>query len=258
VILYDLPAAEYRQNKALGSTDIKNILRSPAHYLQARFDPPEETEAMKFGTAVHAYLLERPTFFSVYAVEPEGLLHKGRNPWKKDWEAFKEANKDKIILDRADWEAIKGIQREIQRDELASKLFEICQYEVSCIGEELKGRFDMLCDDYICDLKTTENAEEFESSIQKMGYYRQAAQYLDLAEASDGKRRQFLWIVAEKKKPNCCMVYHADDDMIERGQREYKAGIEIYRRCVANNYWPGYESRIRTASLKPWFKGILG
>ncbi len=258
MIYFDLPYGDYRARPQLGSTDLKNILKSPAHFLEAKHNPTS-SKAKSVGSAVHAYMLERSTFFSLHAVEPEGLVHKGRNPWKKDWDKFKEDNADKTIVDRDTWMMIKGIQRSIVDHPWASKIFEQSAMEVSVIGDLLKGRADLLTPNFVVDLKTCEDAtSDIIWDIQKYQYYLQAALYLDLFQNVDGKERKFLWIACEKVPPYCVKVYVASDEMIEMGRREYTAAREIYKRCSERNEWPGYDSDIEELAFTKFFKGALG
>ena len=255
----EMPYAVYRAHPNLGSTDLKNILKTPAHFLAAR-ENQETTRAKDMGRAIHSYMLERDTFFSFYAVEPEGLVHKGKNPWKKEWEQFKADNADKIIVDRDTWDAIKGIQRSIRADRDARKIFETCRPEVSIIGENgTKARADLMSDDLIVDLKSCEDAsdEGFIWSIQKFQYYLQSSAYVDVAEESDGRRREFLWIACEKLPPYGLQIVRATEEMQELGKMEYLAALEIHRRCSETGVWPGYKKGIRELSFRKGFRGVL-
>jgi PDDEXK-like uncharacterized protein DUF3799 len=258
VIIYDLPYGKYRAHPNLGSTDLKNLLKTPAHYRQAK-ENESTTRAKDMGRAIHSYMLEYSTFFQFHAVEPDGIVHKGRNPWKKDWAKFKADNADKIIVDRETWAAIKGIQKSIAEHPEASSIFERSRTEVSIIGEKRKARADLFSGEFIADLKSCDDATEdkFLSSIQKYGYYLQAAMYLDEAKAADGRHRDFIWVACETKPPYGVQVFMGDDEMIERGRREYLAAQEIYDRCVENNHWPKYDRGIKQLSLRKGFKGAL-
>lgn len=257
MIHYDLPYADYRAHEALGSTDLKNILKNPAFFRHARANQ-KKSKALEFGTALHAYLLERKTFFDIFTVEPEGLINKAKNPWKKEWELFKEEHADKEIVTQKDWKAIKGIERNIKNHPFAAPLLEESRYEVSCFGDTTKARADILHDGFIGDLKTCEDSEEFVLSIQEYKYYMQSAMYLDVFEQfGDGRPRQFAWIICEKTEPYCVRVDMPSDIMLERGRRQYKRAVEIYKRCVEKDEWPGYATDIRILDLKPWYRGGL-
>jgi uncharacterized protein YajQ (UPF0234 family) len=49
-------------------------MRSPAHFIEYRTNPPSPTPAMALGTAVHAAILEPELFAAEYAVVDEALL----------------------------------------------------------------------------------------------------------------------------------------------------------------------------------------
>lgn len=240
-----MPYAEYRAHNALGSTDLKNILRSPAHFRHARLNQ-KTTKALDFGRAVHSYLLERDTFFSVFAVEPEGLLNKAKNPWKQDWDKFKKmcVDEGKQPITQDDWQGIKGIAQWIKTHKWASKIMSLSRYEVSAFDGKLKARADILADTFIADVKTCQDVRMFERDVRKYHYDLQAAQYLDVCQAADGRYRKFVWIACESEAPYCIKLFEAKEGCLEKGKRKYQAALEIYERCVADNVWPGYDEDI--------------
>ena len=52
----------YHESSAIGSSDLKLILKSPAHYKYEKENPSDPTPAMQFGTACHQALLEPKLF----------------------------------------------------------------------------------------------------------------------------------------------------------------------------------------------------
>jgi hypothetical protein len=81
-IYFDLPAAVYHADRALGSTDIRRLRRSAADYwhhsaLNPSRPSMEPTTTQAFGHAIHLRVLEGPDkFLARYerAPDPEGLL----------------------------------------------------------------------------------------------------------------------------------------------------------------------------------------
>jgi hypothetical protein len=62
----------------------------------------------------------------------------------------------------------------------------------------------------------------------EFGYEVQAAYYVDVAQAIDGKKRDFYWVAVEKDAPFAVAVYKASDAMMEYGRTQYKKAIELY------------------------------
>lgn len=239
----NLPAPEYHALPQLGSTDLKNMLRSPLHFLAGR-EHGKRSKALELGSAVHDYILENSSFFSRYAVEPEGLLNKAKNPWKADWDKFKVENSDKTIVTRDDWKVIKGISKAVHEHPWASRLLQTSKSEVSVIGEHTKGRADLINTRFISDVKTCEDIRWFYQDAKRYRYDVQSALYLDLFREADGQDRQFIWIACEKTEPYGCKVFLAGENTIEKGRESYKKALERYLDCLEKNVWPGYETDI--------------
>lgn len=81
---FGLPDVDYHSDPALGSTDIKKLLASPAdYYWESQWNPlreeRHETASQVWGSAFHKLILEgRPAFERAYIIEP----HKGDPEYK--------------------------------------------------------------------------------------------------------------------------------------------------------------------------------
>lgn len=76
---------EYRAFPALNQSAAKKLLVSPAHYQAYMNTPHEETKALRFGTFVHAAILEPHTLNDLYATAPD--VDKRTKQGKEDWAA---------------------------------------------------------------------------------------------------------------------------------------------------------------------------
>jgi len=85
-------------------------------------------------------------------------------------------------------------------------------------------------------------------------YQVQAALYVDVAEAIDGKNRDFYWVAVEKDAPYAVAVYKASDEMLERGRQQYIKAIDLYKECAALDLWPAYSQQVQTLELPGWLK----
>lgn len=65
-----IPNKEYRTREGVSSTDLKHLMRSPAHFKYWKEHPQEDTPALLFGRASHKYMLEKDDFFNEFAVVP--------------------------------------------------------------------------------------------------------------------------------------------------------------------------------------------
>ena len=107
----------------------------------------------------------------------------------------------------------------------------------------------------LCDLKSTEVAAEhaFRRSVEKYGYYQQAAFYSDGWQALTGDLCSFLFIAAEKSPPHCCCSYEPDENTLLAGRHSYRAALKLWKKCVDSDTWPGYnDDKISLLSVSQW------
>jgi len=255
-IKYDLPAAEYHAIDALSASALKEIRKSPAHYWAWKHNQSrKESDAMRFGTAVHCSVLEPGRFASEYIVCPRfDVRTTAGKEAKKEWEAN---NKGKTLIESEDMEAVKQCTRSILSHPIVGPLLFKGKSEVSLFGQDddtgvdMKARLDYLTDDLILDVKTTDDASPkgFERTVALYGYDIQAAHYLEMSQ-----RKRFLFIAIEKVAPYAVGVYELDDELLEFARIERRARINLYASCKEMDSWPAYPQVINKISLPSWRK----
>ena len=109
----------------------------------------------------------------------------------------------------------------------------------------------------IVDYKTATNAEPaawIKASLMNGGYDIQAALCLRGLDILDGgkKERDFFFLVQEITPPYACSVIGAAPLMLELANKKIEAGIRIWRRCMSDDSWPGYDTRIHWADPPTW------
>ncbi|AHG24368.1 RecE-like exonuclease [Mycobacterium phage MichelleMyBell] len=118
-------------------------------------------------------------------------------------------------------------------------------------GVRLRGRIDWLTGD-IDDYKTstTANPAELHAKFYRLGYYMQAAWYIDLAVAVGASESpRFRFVVQEKEPPYVVTVVEYDEESIEQGRRANRQAIRLYADCLERGEWPGYSDSVVTISL---------
>ena len=104
------------------------------------------------------------------------------------------------------------------------------------------------------DFKTTTDAsyESFKRTIWNMGYYRQAAYYLDIAKTNGLPHTDFVFVAVEKAPPYAVALYHMEDAAIATGRREYERLLALYEECLEKNEWPAYPKEPQLMGLPHW------
>lgn len=240
----------------LSSSDIRRLLRSPAHY---RAPSPVASPAQEFGTLAHVAVLEPETWAERF--QPAPKIDRRTKEGKIAFENQQlRAVADGISFISEDTHAnVERLASAVHTHLGTSGILSGGLAEVSGFVEDFHGvkariRPDYLKDDLIIDLKTTVDArpEAFLRSVMTYQYHVQMAWYLDIAKAIDGKERRFLWVAVEKEAPFGVAVYEASDAMIRHGRAQYLKAIELYKECSALDMWPSYSQQIQQLTLPHW------
>jgi len=111
-----------------------------------------------------------------------------------------------------------------------------------------------LDDAYILDYKTTgvsANPEGIERLILNMGYEIQDWLYKRGVYMLTGKVPRFVFLFQENKAPYLCSLIELSPQFADMGSRAER-GIEIWKKCLASDCWPGYPSRICNVEPPVW------
>ena len=242
----------------LSSTDIRRLLRSPAHYKNPTI---LETPALAFGSLVHAFVLEPHAAEARYRprADVDGRTKEGKAT--REWEANLSANQGVKFVSRSDYDAAVNIAAAVRSHLGATELLSNGFAEVAGLISDFNGvnvriKPDFRTSTAIVDLKTCQDArsDAFTRSILNYGYDVQAALYVDVAQAIDGMKRDFYWVAVEKEAPYAVAVYKASDEMLQRGREQYTRAIELYKECAALDLWPAYSQQVTTIELPGWAK----
>jgi exodeoxyribonuclease VIII len=264
--------AEYHAHRAVGSSQLKDILRSPAHFFAKHRAPDripfEPTPAMQFGTVVHAAILEPDTLASVVAVMPDDAPDKRSKDGKAWHEAFARESAGRIILSAERHSQAITIANVVRADPTCAALLADCDFERSgfwtdrATGVECKFRPDAIKRDcsIIVDVKTTADAsaESFAKSIANFRYDLSAAHYIDGAlQAFASQPHSFVFIAVETEPPFALACYRADTTVTSKGLHDRDRALRRYAECLADDVWPGYEPGIWPISLPKWARAFV-
>ena len=143
------------------------------------------------------------------------------------------------------------------------------KYEVVLVGEILgltvKCRLDKWMDNprAVLDVKKVAapampgapNAGEYSFSgrIASMGYGCQAALYLDVLKQLTGHDHDWYWLAVEDGPPYGVAVYKASDATIAAGRAEYLEMLHMVVECRKTGLWPGYTKSVETIDGPEWW-----
>lgn len=253
--IQDLSHEQYLAAKGVSASMLKVIREStPLHLLWQMQNPPEPTESQRFGTLVHAAILQPD--ITAYYVKPRGL--DGRT---KDGKAWLEQHADLPVLDADRASAIDAMKASVHRHPSAARVLKNSEFERSLFVNDDHGTLRKLRPDILPsvgnvlpDLKTCEDAspDAFSKAIANYGYWVQAAYYLDGCKLLGREYEFFAFIAVEKTPPYACAFYTLDPDAIKAGCVTYQRDLDTYRRCLETNEWPGYSDKPVCLGLPAW------
>ena len=185
--IIDIDDPGYFRLKSIDQSQLKQFLKNPADWAYHRLnDDHKPTDAMKFGTAFHAYLLGTSDVVSL----PEGESFRSKDNQKWRDEQLEAGN---IIVSYNDMQLLKRMKEGIEQTSLMPEYpdyMEIIEQgtKEQCIewkdrqtGLMLKAKPDLIPvgTDYLVDLKTAQKAdtESFAKEVINYGYHIQTVFY---------------------------------------------------------------------------------
>lgn len=185
--IIDIEDPGYFRLKSIDQSQLKQFLKNPADWAYHRLnDDHKPTDAMKFGTAFHAYLLGTSDVVSL----PEGESFRSKDNQKWRDEQLEAGN---IIVSYNDMQLLKRMKEGIEQTSLMPEYpdyMEIIEQgtKEQCIewkdrqtGLILKAKPDLIPvgTDYLVDLKTAQkaDAESFAKEVINYGYHIQTVFY---------------------------------------------------------------------------------
>lgn len=185
--IIDIDDPGYFRLKSIDQSQLKQFLKNPADWAYHRLnDDHKPTDAMKFGTAFHAYLLGTSDVVSL--PEGESFRSKANQKWRDE-----QLEAGNIIVSYNDMQLLKRMKEGIEQTSLMPEYpdyMEIIEQgtKEQCIewkdrqtGLMLKAKPDLIPagTDYLVDLKTAQkaDAESFAKEVINYGYHIQTVFY---------------------------------------------------------------------------------
>jgi hypothetical protein len=258
-----LPADEYHASPQIGSSQLVQVLRSPAHYKHFLGSPDrEQTDAMAYGTAGHCLLLEPHAFKERYVFAPRKLDMRLKVD-KAELATLQENNPGKALISPDDAATLRLLAQQLAQSPRAASLLSMSgetEYSVFWTDDETgigqKVRFDKLVQlgpvPTVLDVKVTNNAslDAFSLQVKKMEYHTRAAMYVEAAKQLTGAQHvDFEWVVIERET-GFFACYRMPPSQAMEAHKRYRRALATIAYCQAHEEWPGYQNGIDFELLK--------
>ncbi len=221
---------------------------------------PEESNAMRLGTGIHALLLEPSEFESRFVVMPDYHLDtdnvtgkgeqsqsKATSHYKQKAKEFYAANKGKSIIARHEYDQALYCIESLTSRKYIRELLDGANTEVTLEGEiagvPFKGRVDALKPSVIIDLKTTADVEPrvFGSRFFKLGYDFKLSIYRELVRQSTEGLREVKVIAQEPGGDFDNVVHTVPSEVLDAAFSRVLHTVHRYKQCVESGVWPGVD-----------------
>ena len=252
------------EGPSISSSGLRQIFNeSPAHFFAQwrgnpkRVDKPESRHFI-IGRAAHHLHLGQQNFSSMFEVQPTEYEDEKTGevkPWNnnanacKRWHAARK-EEGKTVLNAKEAEQIIGMAEELGRHPIVAHgalngLVERSMFwKDEKTGIWLKSRPDAIPGDSgdFVDYKTTTSVEwtALVRSIYDFGYNQQGALVRQAARAVlKIPNPSFSLVFQEKEPPHCVRVVTLKDNDLELGDKQNRAALDLFAKCLKENHWPG-------------------
>ena len=268
-MILGLSNADYHALPSVSSSQLKTILRSPAHYADAYlYGKPrkEPTASMVLGSLTHTLFLEPEQYGSEYIIAPKWDARTTEG--KAIREAFLAEAEGKTVIDadqlataQAMANALCGhaIHEAMTGGHAEASIF--WQDEQTGLACRIRPDYHIAPSDIwptglIIDVKTTDDAraEAFARTCVNFGYDLSAAMYCDGFRQHYGADEPplFLLLVVERDAPYAVTCYECSPEMLDKGAGKYRQALEWLENCQRTDNWPGYNDGIQLLNLPKW------
>jgi hypothetical protein len=209
--------------KYLSASDIGTLVRNPKNF---GISEPKSKELLE-GTYFHKYILEREKLADMVIVDAST---RNTNIYK----AAIEQSGEECLLLQSEADAMAElactiISNPVFFDEIYD---EGNQFEVPMIGEifglPFKGKADVVRKDFLIDLKTTSDINDFRWSAKKYNYDSQCYVYQCLFGLP-------LYFIVACKKTKMLGIYKPSQEFINNGRDKVLTAVENYHKFFGPN-----------------------
>lgn len=253
----NVPDDLYHSHYAVSNSELKLIADFPGRYLAKKKGLLNETsDALAFGRRFHVAVLEPERFAAGFICKPQSMSFA-----TKEGKAWRDLQ-TKEVVPYDDYQMMLDMAASAHAHPAAGPyLREKGRYELSAFakhertGVELRCRFDKLtASKVIVDLKSTLSARPFSflKDAAYRRYHQQSAFYQDMPERFNDTCEGMIFIAIEKKAPYPVLCFEFNTRSILKGRSEYERLLDVYKKCVEENRWPGYSEETELLDVPDW------
>lgn len=263
MIIEDMTNEEYHQRPEISKSQLDLIAKSPSALQWSKNCPVPDTNAFEVGHAGHAIILEPSVWENDYVLPLD--IPRRSNAEKAEHAAFNDANADKIILTRKDYDMVRAMRESIMAEPTARMIIEgAIRTEVSFFnndditgsGQRCRLDLDFIERGIIADLKFIDKIGNFAAHVHDYRYHVQDAHYKAVVAREMGisvDDLHFIFIVCGKERSagrHPVRVFELAERACDIGLQLRNKDMSKYAECMASNNW----IEISEIDLPGWVK----
>ena len=237
----------------LSFSSLKQFSRSPAHWVMYKKREFKQSSAMRRGWLTHLLTLEPEKQVGLQVIDCKTRATK----------AYKEAVEeygDQKVFTRKEYDEALALAEAVMSNPMANKLISeanrVEEYlQFSLDGVNFHGYADVVGDDYIADLKITDNEpRKIQRWVLDNLYHMQLALYAHAVFNSKAQIKHYL-ITCDPNSPNGVIVYEMSLEMAQDGFNRARLEVQMFKDWYRG--WDGKSTPKSYDYLEPLNKPML-
>lgn len=237
----------------LSFSSLKQFSRSPAHWVMYKKREFKQSAAMRRGWLAHLLTLEPEKQVSLQIIDCQTRATKA---YKEAVEEFGE----QTVFTRKEYDEALNLAEAVMSNPMANKLIseaarveEYIKFQLD--GVNFHGYADVVGDDYIADLKITDNEpRKIQRWVLDNLYHMQLALYGHGLFNSEGKIKHYL-ITCDPNPPHGVIVYEMSLEMAKDGFNRARFDVQMFKDWYRG--WDGKSTPKSYDYLEPLNKPML-
>jgi len=204
----------------ISNSDIGTLLKNPKQF-KVREEP---TLAMLQGSYLHTALLEPEKLSNFKIVEAS----------TRNTNIYKDASKGNLLLLKHEKDELDSLVTTIKGN---FKFYEDIYAEgniyeepatMELFGLPFKGKCDIVCEDFLIDIKTTSDIDDFKWSARKYNYDSQSYIYQQLFD-----KPLIFYVIC--KKSHRLGIFEPSEEFILSGKDKVLRAVEVYKKFFSKD-----------------------
>ncbi len=237
----------------LSFSSLKQFSKSPAHWVMYKKREYKQTAAMRRGWLTHLLTLEPEKQIGLQIIDCQTRATKAYK------EAVAEFGEQKVFT-RKEYDEALNLAEAVMSNTMANKLIsqanrveEYLQFQLD--GVNFHGYADVVGDNYIADLKITDNEpRKVQRWVLDNLYHMQLALYAYAVFNSKAEIRHYL-ITCDPSAPNGVIVYEISLEMAQDGFNRARLEVQMFKDWYRG--WDGTSTPKSYDYLEPLNKPML-